>query len=48
MTFLKVRLLTMIWGFSVVLALTGELNLTSKIFLIQVIGNTIIMKIFIK
>lgn len=46
--FLKVRLLTLIWGLLVVWGITKDFNLTSSIFLLQVIGNTIIMRVFIK
>ena len=46
--FVKTRIATLIWGFSVVYYFTGELNLSSKIFLIQAVGNTFLMWYFIK
>lgn len=41
--FAWVRALTFIWGFAVIYYFTGKLDFTSKVFLIQVMGNTIIM-----
>jgi hypothetical protein len=46
--FWKVRLTTFIWGFLVVYAFTRRLDLTSLLFLTQVLGNTIIMWVFLK
>ena len=43
-----VRVLTFIWGFSVIYLFTGKLDFTSKVFLVQVIGNTIIMWAILK
>lgn len=46
-TFWKVRIATLIWGFFVILYFTGNFDFTSKIFFVQVIGNTLLMKFFI-
>ncbi len=46
--FAKVRILTFVWGFAVVYAFTGRLDLTSALFLTQVAGNTIIMWYFLR
>lgn len=46
--FVKTRLATLVWGFGIVYYFTGSLNLSSKIFIIQAVGNTIIMWYFIK
>lgn len=41
--FWKVRILTFIWGALVVYYFTRRIDLTSKLFLTQVVGNSIIM-----
>lgn len=46
--FWKVRLLTFLWGAIVVWFFTREINLTGKIFLTQVIGNSLIMYFCLK
>ena len=46
--FLKTRIATFIWGLCVVYFFTRQIDLTSKIFLTQVIGNTFIMWYFIE
>lgn len=33
----------MLWGFAVLYAFTGRIDLTSKVFLVQIGGNTAIM-----
>ena len=43
MNFWRLRVATLIWGFIVVYAFTRRIDLTGKIFLVQVIGNTVIM-----
>lgn len=47
-SFWKVRIGTFIWGFLVIYYFTGKLDFTSKVFLVQVIGNSFIMWFFIK
>jgi len=46
--FVKVRIATFVWGFAVVYGFTRRIDLTSMLFLTQVIGNTIIMWYFLK
>lgn len=46
--FLKTRILTFLWGFTVSYAFTRKIDLASYMFLTMVIGNTIIMKLTIK
>lgn len=46
--FWKVRIGTFIWGALVVYFFTRQLDLTSRIFLTQVIGNTVIMWYFLQ
>lgn len=41
-------MLTFIWGFVVIYLFTGRLDLTSKAFLIQAGGNTLIMWALLK
>jgi uncharacterized membrane protein len=48
MSFWPTRILMLIWGFGVVYAFTGRLDLTSKVFIIQALGNTIIMALMKK
>ena len=43
MTFWKLRLATLCWGLAVVYAFTRQLDLTSQVLLVQVLGNTVIM-----
>ena len=47
-TFWKVRISTLLWGFCVLYYFTGQIDLTGKIFLVQVIGNTVLMKLLIR
>lgn len=47
-TFWKVRIAILLWGFSVSWFLTGDLGFARTMFLVMVIGNTIIMKVLIK
>ena len=47
-TFWKVRIATLIWGFTVSYMFTGDLGFASTMFAVMVIGNTIIMKVLIK
>jgi len=47
-TFWKVRLATMIWGFAISWLFTGQIGLASSMFLVMIIGNTVIMKVLIK
>lgn len=46
--FWKVRLATFLWGLITVWSFTKQIDLTSKIFITQVIGNSIIMWVFLK
>lgn len=46
--FLLTRILTLIWGFAVIYYFTGRLDFTSKVFLIQALGNTLIMWLILK
>jgi hypothetical protein len=46
--FWKVRIATFIWGFIVLYYFTRKIDLTSKAFLIQVIGNSVIMWFFLR
>ena len=46
--FWKVRMATFVWGFLVIYWFTGKLDLTSKAFLIQALGNTLIMYFFLE
>jgi len=46
--FWQVRLWTFIWGFSVIYYFTGKIDFTSKVFLVQVIGNSIIMWLILR
>lgn len=47
-TFWKVRTATLVWGFLVSYAFTGNLGFASVMFGVMVIGNTVIMKLLIK
>ena len=47
-TFWKVRIATLVWGFSVSYVFTGSLGFASAMFGVMVLGNTIIMKLLIK
>lgn len=47
-TFWKVRVATLLWGFSVSYVFTEDLGFASAMFAVMVIGNTIIMKVLIK
>jgi hypothetical protein len=44
--FWKLRLSTLAWGFVVLYAFTRRLDVTSQAFLVQVVGNTVIMRWF--
>jgi hypothetical protein len=46
--FWKVRIATFIWGFCCVLWFTGRIDLSSKLFLTQVAGNSLIMWWFLR
>lgn len=46
--FWKTRIATFIWGAAVVYYYTRQLDLTSRLFLTQVAGNTLIMWFFIE
>jgi uncharacterized membrane protein len=46
--FWQVRLATFIWGFAVIYAFTGRIDFTSKVFLTQALGNSIIMYLILK
>lgn len=41
--FWKIRIGTFVWGFSVIYWFTGQIDFTSKVFLVQVLGNSLIM-----
>jgi len=41
--FWKLRLATLAWGFAVLYLFTGEIGMTSKVFLVQVLGNSALM-----
>jgi hypothetical protein len=45
--FWQVRILTFLWGFAVIWWFTGKLDFTSKVFLVQALGNTFIMKVIL-
>lgn len=45
-TFWKMRIATFVWGFLCLYWFTGKLDFTSKVFLIQVAGNSLIMYLF--
>jgi len=47
-TFWKIRILMSVWGFSCAWFFTGQIDLTSKIFIAQLIGNSFILWIFLK
>lgn len=42
-TFWKLRLSMFAWGFAVIYAFTGKLDLTSRVFLVQALGNTVLI-----
>ena len=44
---LKTRIAMFIWGFSVIYFFTGNINLTSKTFLVQALGNTLILYLMV-
>lgn len=46
-SFAKTRLSTLLWGFSVSWYFTGELVTAVPMFTTMVVGNTILMKLFI-
>ncbi len=41
--FWKLRLSMLAWGFCVAYYFTGQLDLTSKLFAVQVVGNTALL-----
>lgn len=45
--FWKIRIGMFIWGFAVTYFFTHKLDLSSKIFLFQAAGNTIILWVFL-
>ncbi|PIR98245.1 MAG: hypothetical protein COT89_00870 [Candidatus Colwellbacteria bacterium CG10_big_fil_rev_8_21_14_0_10_42_22] len=47
-SFWKTRIATLVWGFIVSIIFTGKLIVAVPMFTVMVIGNTILMKIFIK
>lgn len=46
--FWKLRTCTFLWGFFVIYCFTGALDFTSKVFLVQAAGNSLIMWYFLK
>jgi len=42
-TFWKLRLSTLAWGCLVIYGFTRQIDFTAKVFLVQVIGNTVIL-----
>lgn len=46
--FWKTRIATFLWGLAVVYFYTENIDVTSKLFLTQVIGNSFIMWFFIE
>jgi len=47
-TFWKIRISMFIWGFATLYYFTGQIDITSKAFLVQVIGNSFIIWVFTK
>lgn len=44
---LRTRITMFIWGFSVIYFFTGDFDLTSRTFIVQAIGNTLILYLMV-